>query len=218
MLSWSASSTAFFTSISNLSVSLVMSASTESSILACQALLAGGRDTAILNFLPPAACSPPPAAKASAVVRSRATATVSKRIFLILVLLEKCFSLPLPPLHEHRKEDDGPFDGPREVRRYIEHDHHVVHDSQDNEADDGAQQAAPAPGEGRAAHDDGGDGLELVLAGGGGRGPRRHAGHLHGGGGSRAQPHPHVGDDQHAVHLDARVAGGAPLAPHGDHA
>src|SRR5208337_86704 len=102
-LSWSASSTAFFTVISKFVMSFATSAFTESSIFACQALFAGGRETAMRNL---------GAAKAAS--DTRAATRINTRLFIEPLLEKDLVSLPLPPLHEHREENDRSLHGPRE--------------------------------------------------------------------------------------------------------
>ena len=52
---------------------------------------------------------------------------------------------PLPSLHQNGKEDDGAFYCTRQIWGDIEHYHHIVDDTQDNETDDGPDKAALPP-------------------------------------------------------------------------
>src|SRR5208337_3523600 len=104
MFSWSASSTAFLTVMSKFTVSFATSAFTESSIFACQALFAGGSETAMRNFLGAATTM-------RAGTSTRAATNIKTRLFIELLLEKDLFSLPLPPLHEHREENDRSLHG-----------------------------------------------------------------------------------------------------------
>src|SRR3954454_15093542 len=122
-----------------------------------------------------------------------------------------------PLLEQHGGDDDDSLEELLLRDGAVVEDEDVVERGEDQDAEDGADDGAPAAGEQRAADDDRGDRVELVevaVGGATGGGP----GDQHQGGDAAADADEHVEVDGLPLDRDAGEAGGLGVAADGDSA